>query len=203
MAAKVFCRWRGATFFYIEIKVFAGTRALPYLGTMLRFSRFLATLTVPALLLAGCASGPEVDPQITAALAAREVNPTTYQKVYNGRPLSYTDIANLVQKRVPTQIIISYLQSTEKVYNLSYSQLKALRQMGASKQLLNYLTETQGFYGYNPPAAAERTSKVQKDQYYNDSLYQDEQPFAYNEPIIDDWYDSAYEESLYSPFSTD
>lgn len=31
--------------------------------------------------------------------------------------------------------------------------------------------------------------------------YQDEQPFAYNEPAIDGFYDSGYEESLYSPFS--
>jgi len=37
--------------------------------------------------------------------------------------------------------------------------------------------------------------------YYNTPQYQQEQPFAYDEPIVDDFYDSSYEESLYSPFS--
>lgn len=156
-----------------------------------------------ALALVGCASGPQVDPKITAALVARDVPSSTYVKVYNARPLDYADIHNLVACKVPTQIIIGYLESTEKVYNFSYGQLQSLRSAGASSQLLNYLSETQGFYGYNPPAAAKRTAKKQKDAYYNSPLYQDEQPFAYNPPIIDDWYDSAYEESLYSPFSMD
>lgn len=167
--------------------------------------RTLALSATAALTLAavGCSSGPQVDPQLAAAVSSRGVNAATYTKIYNGRALDYTDIANLVKKKVPTQIIISYLQSTEKVYNLSYSQLKSLKAMGASSQLLNYLTETDGFYGHGTPASRARTAKYQSDAYYNDPLYQDEQPFAYNEPIVDDWYDSAYEESLYSPFSTD
>ena len=167
---------------------------------MLRhLSRPLATLAAVTHL--GCASGPQVDPQVTAAMTSRGVPAETSNKVSNARPLGYDDIENLVVKKVPTQIIISYLQSTEKVYNLSYSQLAGLKSAGASAQLLNYLSETQGFYGYNTTAATERTKKHQKDAYYRDAAYQDEQPFAYNEPIVDDWYDSAYEESLYSPFS--
>jgi hypothetical protein len=167
---------------------------------MLRhLSRPLATLAVVTLV--GCASGPQVDPQVTTALSSRGVPTATYDKVYNARPLGYDDIKTLVVKKVPTQTIVSYLQSTEKVYNFSYSQLAGLKSAGATPQLLNYLSETQGFYGYTPTAAAARTSKKQKDAYYRDSAYQDEQPFAYNEPIVDDWYDSAYEESLYSPFS--
>ena len=31
--------------------------------------------------------------------------------------------------------------------------------------------------------------------------YQDEQPFAYNDPAGDGFYNSGYEESLYSPFA--
>ncbi|MDD5201372.1 MAG: hypothetical protein PHC88_16400 [Terrimicrobiaceae bacterium] len=162
----------------------------------------LAVLAATAALF-GCASGPQVDPQVTAALSSRNVNATTYNKVYNARPLDYDDIVNLVEKKVPTQVVIGYLQSTEKVYNFTYSQLGGLRAAGATPQLLNYLSETQGFYGYNPPAAAAATKKRQLDKYYNDPAYQNEQPFAYNEPIVDDWYDSAYEESLYSPFSMD
>jgi hypothetical protein len=44
---------------------------------------------------------------------------------------------------------------------------------------------------------------IQKAEYYNSPSYQVRQPFAYNAPAIDDWYDSGYEESLYSPFSFD
>lgn len=159
--------------------------------------------TLAAVTLVGCASGPQVDPQITATLAARHVPTATYDKVYHGRALAYADIENLVVQKVPSQTIVSYLQSTEKVYDLTYSQLAELKEAGASAQLLNYLSETEGFYGYHPTAAAARSKKQQKDAYYHDALYQDEQPFAYNEPEVDDWYDSGYEESLYSPFSMD
>lgn len=175
-------------------------KRLPYLKGMLRaLSRPLALVSIAVL--AGCASGPQVDPQLTATIAARNVNSATYNKIYNGQVLDYADIQNLVVKKVPTQVIVSYLQSTQKSYDLTYSQLASLKSAGASSQLLNYLSESQGFYGYYTSNSQAHAKKVQKDEYYRDSLYQDEQPFAYNEPIVDDWYDSAYEESLYSPFS--
>jgi hypothetical protein len=167
---------------------------------MLRaLSRPLAILSIAVL--AGCASGPQVDPQVTAAVAARNVPSATYDKIYNARPLNYNDIENLVVKKVPSQIIVSYLQSTEKTYDFTYTQLAGLKSAGASSQLLNYLSESQGFYGYYTSASAAHAKKRQKDEYYRDSQYQNEQPFAYNEPVVDDWYDSGYEESLYSPFS--
>lgn len=40
-------------------------------------------------------------------------------------------------------------------------------------------------------------SKEQEDS----PQYQDEQPFAYNDPAGDGFYNSGYEDSLYSPFS--
>jgi hypothetical protein len=163
--------------------------------------RVLSLALLSLVVLAGCATGPQVDPQLTAAVAARNVNSATYNKIYNGQTLDYADIQNLVAKKVPTQIIVSYLQSTQKSYNFTYSQLAALKAQGASPQLLNYLSESQGFYGYYTPSSVAHAKKVQKDEYTRDALYQDEQPFAYDEPAIDDWYDSAYEESLYSPFS--
>jgi len=169
----------------------------------LRFSRTLAPSLLIAALLAGCASGPAVDPQITAALSARGVPDATYRKIAQGQALDYADIVSLVEKDVPTHIVVSYLQSTEKVYNFSCSQLKALKSDGAAPQLLNYLSETEGFYGHSTPASTARTQKHQNAEYYNSPLYQDEQPFAYNAPEVDDWYDSGYEESLYSPFSMD
>jgi hypothetical protein len=37
--------------------------------------------------------------------------------------------------------------------------------------------------------------------YYNTPSYQAQQPFADNTPLISTFYDSGYEESVYSPFS--
>jgi hypothetical protein len=153
------------------------------------------------LMFAGCATGPKVDPQITSAVATAHVNSLTADKMNNALALDYGDIMNLVKARVPSHIVIGYLRSTQRVYDFSYSQLAALKASGAKPHLLNYLTETQGFYGNNTPP---RTgTKVPGDVKYNTKLNQDQQPFFYNAPLIDDWYDSAYTESCYSPFSFD
>jgi len=152
-----------------------------------------------ALLGCGCASGPKVDPQITAAVAASHVNKTTYDKVFNGQVLGYDDIRNLVQGHLPSHIIVGYLRSTQHVYDFSYSELADLKSAGAKPHLLNYLTETQGFYGNNQPVKS--GNKIPKFVKNNTILNQDKQPFFYNAPAVDDWYDSAYTESSYSPFS--
>jgi hypothetical protein len=158
-------------------------------------------LALVSLCLSACSSGPQVDPAITSAASSRGVSAATCSKMTNAQPLAYSDIQNLVSKGVPASTIVAYLTSTRKVYDFSYAQLAGLKSEGATPQLLNYLTETQGFYGNNAPKQKARLAKEQNDQYYNTPNYQNRQPFAYNEPIIDDWYDSAYEESLYSPFS--
>ena len=151
------------------------------------------------LLTGGCASGPKVDPQITAAVAASHENQGTYNKVFNGQPLDYADITALVQGHVASHIIVGYLRSTQRVYDFTYAQLADLKAEGAKPHLLNYLTETQGFYGNNSPVkAGGKTPKYVRD---NSKLNQDKQPFFYNAPAVDDWYDSAYTESSYSPFS--
>ena len=169
---------------------------------MSQFPARLILLAALAVFVVGCASsGPQVDPAVTAAATARGVNPGTVLKMSNARVLDYDDIVNLVSKGVSSNTIVAYLNSTRKVYDFSYAQLAGLKSAGATPQLLNYLTETQGFYGNNSPRQKARVAKMQKDQYYNSPYYQDKQPFAYNAPAIDDWYDSGYEESLYSPFS--
>jgi len=149
----------------------------------------------------GCSSGPQVDPAVLSAATSRGVAQSTCSKMSSATPLDYQDIMNLVSKGVPSTTVIGYLNSTRRVYNFSYSQLAALKSAGATPQVLNYLSETQGFYGNNTPRTAKRGDGVPHNVRVNSPLYQDEQPFAYNEPIVDDWYDSSYEESLYSPFS--
>jgi len=166
----------------------------------LRFSLAASALLV-SVLCVGCASGPNVDPQITAAVAAAHVNPETANKINAARPLNFQDILNLASGHVPTHIIVGYLRSTQQVYNFSYAQLSQLKAAGAKPHLLNYLTETQGFYGNNQPP--KQGGKIPGDVKYNTKLNQDQQPFYYNAPLIDDWYDSAYTESCYSPFSFD
>ncbi len=163
------------------------------------FAFIAIPLLAVSLLTGGCASGPKVDPQITAAVAASHVNQGTYNKVFNAQPLDYADITALVQGHVASHIIVGYLRSTQRVYNFSYEQLGDLKAAGAKPHLLNYLTETQGFYGNNRPVKS--GWKVSKDVRDNSKLNQDKQPFFYNAPAVDDWYDSAYTESSYSPFS--
>ena len=165
----------------------------------LTFPAFAALLV--ALLCSGCATGPKVDPQITAAVASANVNKVTYDKIFNAQTLDYADIMNLVNGHVPSHISVGYLRSTQKVYEFNYAQLAALKSAGAKPHLLNYLTETQGFYGNNMPTKT--GSKVPSYVKNNTKLNQDQQPFYYNAPMIDDWYDSAYTESCYSPFSFD
>ncbi len=158
-------------------------------------------LATPVLFLAACATTSQIDPTVSASLHTHGVNQGTSDKMINGQVLDYDDIYQLVQKGVPSNTITAYLQSTRKVYNFSYGQLNSLKAAGATPQLLNYLTETQGFYGVNTAAQKQRLTGEQRRAYYGTRKYQDQQPFAYNYPAVDDWYDSGYEESLYSPFS--
>ena len=72
----------------------------------------------PAIWLAACASTPQVDPAVATALSSRGVEQSTYDKVTRGSALDYEDIMNLLRRDVPTHIIVSYLQSTQRVYNL-------------------------------------------------------------------------------------
>ena len=162
---------------------------------------FPRSIAVLSIFLSACASNPGVDPAVISAASSRGVSAATCSRMTNARPLDYGDIQNLVSKGVPSATIDGYLNSTRKVYAFSYAQLEGLKSAGATPQLLNYLTETQGFYGNNSPAQKSRAAKMQRGEYYNSPNYQNAQPFAYNQPLIDDWYDSSYEESLYSPFS--
>ena len=159
----------------------------------------LPVLLPLALLFCSCSSGPKVDPQITAAVTKAGVNGVTAAKINNAQSLDYPDIRNLVSARVPSHIIVGYLRSTQKPYDFSQAQLASLKAAGAHAHLLTYLTETEGFYG--PPPA--KQGKVPGWIRSHSKLEQDQQPFFYNAPLIDDWYDSAYTESCYSPFSFD
>lgn len=146
-------------------------------------TRALLALTLScAALLAGCASS-QGNPATASALTARGVGPSTVVKVENGQHLDYDDILNMVQEGVPAKIIIGYLESTGSVYNFGPVQLQSLKEQGASPQLINCLLETQGLYGSRSGSAPfGQMLGSQNRPYYNIPLYQDQQPFAYNEP---------------------
>ena len=156
-------------------------------------------LMISAIWLAACASTPQVDPSVVTALSSRGVEQSTVSKVTEGWSLEYGDIVNLVRRDVPSHVIISYLQSTQKAYNLNNAQLEGLKSAGASPQLLNYLQETEGFYGVHTPQQAGRVTGEERRAYLNAPGYQAQQPFG--TPVLDEWVDPGYEESLYSPFS--
>ena len=180
-------------------KEFATNRRLDYQFPMIEHLFRPFGLIIPAIWLAACASSPQVDPAIATALSSRGVEQSTYAKVTQGVALGYGDILNLVRKDVPTHVIISSLQSTQRVYNFDNAQLQGLKNAGASPQLLNYLAETQGFYGVNTPRQSARLTGEQRRAYYDTPGYQAQQPFG--TPSLEAWADPGYEESLYSPFS--
>lgn len=138
---------------------------------------------------------------VLSAATSRGVAQTTESKMSNARALDFQDLENLVSKGVPSQTIIAYLASIRQSFRLLPEQLAALQANGADQQLLAYLRKTPGFYNSSSAPRTAGHSQEPAGQYTNSRGYQDEQPFAYNEPAIDGFYDSAYEESLYSPFS--
>lgn len=154
-----------------------------------------------ALLLAACSSGPQVSSAVLSAATSRGVAQSTEEKMSNARPLDLDDLENLVSKGVPSQTIIAYLTSIRQTFRYSPEELADLQSDGADLQLLAYLRETGGFYNPHSPTRSPGHPQEPAGQYTNSRGYQNEQPFAYNEPAIDGFYDSAYEESLYSPFS--
>lgn len=107
-----------------------------------------------------------------------------------------------MSRGVPSSTILSYLDSVEEVIKLSPEEINALKSEGADSQLIAYLEGSQNYYGRPAGHVARAAStSAPAGAATNSPLYQDEQPFAYNEPAVDGFYDSGYEESLYSPFS--
>ena len=154
-------------------------------------------LTLLCAALTGCATidPSQVDPQILNAFSSRGVSQETLFKVRNGLPLSVAQVAESAQKGVPGPGLVSYMQSTRKAYNLSNADLAQLRSAGTPPQVINYMQRSAGFYARGPKAVD------QKHPYFTDDRYNLEAPFAYAPPQADTFFNSAYEDNLYTPFS--
>ncbi|MFZ4484531.1 MAG: hypothetical protein ACOYOL_11185 [Chthoniobacterales bacterium] len=159
----------------------------------------------PAILLlilglVGCAtiqSSSQIDPKILHEFTSRGVSSVTVFKVREGLPLTVDQVAECVKKGVPGPGLVSYLQSTRKAYQLSRADVTKLRAAGASDPLLNYMQRSAEYYTTGPKAVS------QKHPYFNEERNNLEAPFAYAPPMADTFFNSSYEENLYSPFSFD
>jgi hypothetical protein len=154
-----------------------------------------------AMLLVACSSGLQINSAVLSAATSRGVAPTTESKMSNARALDLLDLENLVSKGVPAQTIVEYLMSIRQRFRFSPEQLADLQSDGADQQLIAYLRDSSTFYSSSSTPRGAARPLVPSGQWANSRSYQNEQPFAYNEPEIDGFYNSAYEESLYSPFS--
>lgn len=149
-----------------------------------------------AVALAGCATNDSsVDPKIVNEFSSRGVSAVTVSKVREGLPLSVPQVAEAAQKGVPGPGLVSYMQSTRKAYNLSNADLQTLRAAGTPSPVIDYMRRSYRDYTKGPKAVP------QNHPYYTDDRYNLEAPFAYAPPEVDTFFNSGYEESLYSPFS--
>lgn len=159
-------------------------------------------LLLATLLLNACSGGPGVNSSVISAATSRGVASSTTSKMKDAERLDFSDLQHLVTRGVPSTTILAYLNSVEEVIHLTPEQLSALESEGADSQLLAYLEGSQNYYARSTgPVVRPASTSAPAGSATNSPLYQDEQPFAYNEPAIDGFYDSGYEESLYSPFS--
>ncbi len=154
-------------------------------------------LLLLALGFSGCATTQQsqVDPAILNAFSSRDVSPETVLKVREGRPLNVAEVAESAKKGVPGPGLVSYMESTRKAYNLGAADIATLRRAGTPEPVISYMRRSRGYFTKGPKAAD------QKHPYFSDDRNNLEAPFAYVPPQVDTFFNSAYEDNLYSPFS--
>ena len=160
-------------------------------------------LLIAALGLGACATtqlSSQVDPKILNEFSKRGVPQETVFKVRDGMPLSVADVAASAKAGVPGPGLVSYMESTRKAYNLSNANLAALRAAGTPAPVINYMQRSEGYYSKGPHAVDQSHPYFATENYnrYGGAI---KAPFAYAPPQVDTFFDSSYEESLYSPFS--
>lgn len=166
-------------------------------GSLSTFS-LIATLAFAVGVLSGCATRSPVAPSIIAAVSAHEVQGRTATKIHRGQPLDYQDIQHLVRAKVPSDVIIAYLQNTEQSFQFTPGQLDSLRNHGASSQLVNYLEESrQGFY--TSEGTVRPSSRFDFRRLW-ESGFARRSASPSNTLTGEEVIDPAYEESFFSPF---
>jgi outer membrane lipoprotein SlyB len=84
--------------------------------------------------------GHSMDQEEQARLQAQA--PVTYQRVEQGQPLAVADVKAMVAARVSDDVIISQMQSTRSVYQLSAADIIDLHNSGVSEKVIQYMINT-------------------------------------------------------------
>ena len=152
---------------------------------------------VLAAVMTGCATAPQPvsTPAYFQTLTALHVAPATLQRIEAGRVLSFDDVMNLVQCRVPGDKIVPYLRSTRAVYNYSQPQIDQLIAAGADSTLVDYVGRAAGDFMIDAQNAQQQTELRQnakwgkaayENAYFTDPGYWGDAPFPYAFP--GEWY---------------
>ena len=88
----------------------------------------------------GAIVGNAMDQDQRARLRAQA--PATYERIEQARPLYPYDIKAMVASGVSDDVIISQIQATHSVYNLSANDIIDLHQAGVSQRLIDYMINT-------------------------------------------------------------
>lgn len=157
----------------------------------------LVSLVASVVVLAACASSPQRSgpPPVLAKLQAMGIDQATYKKIANHRVLTYDDILGLLNKKVPSPVILTYLKSTKAPYTLSYAQLNRLNAAGASADLLNYLGKSVGYFEATERDQTGGAGKWRDNPYFNDPFFWGPAPFGYMWP--DEWYDPGFVDAMF------
>jgi hypothetical protein len=134
-------------------------------------------------------------PQVLDKLLAMGVDQKTYAKIANHRVLAYDDIYELVKKRVPGPVVISYLRSTHAPYRLTNRQLERLTTAGASADLVNYLGKSTGYFEATERNQTGQAGEWKNHPYYSDPFFMGPPPFGYEWP--GEWDDPGWIESVF------
>lgn len=162
--------------------------------TALRLLSLAATVTV----LTACATTPPPQsgpPPVLVKLRGMGIDNVTYEKIANHRVLTYTDIFSLLNSKVPSPVILTYVKSTKAPYTFTNAQLEQLDDAGASGDLLNYLGKSTGFFEATERDQTGGSGKWKDNPYFNDPYYMGGAPFDYGWP--GEWYDPAFVDAMF------
>ena len=100
-----------------------------------------ALIGAAAGLIAGGLVGHSIDQQQQAALRAQA--PQTYVRVVQGQPLSIADVKAMARAGVSDDVIISQIQGSHTVFNLSAADIIDLHNSGVSDKVVSFMQSTQ------------------------------------------------------------
>ncbi|MBN2450312.1 MAG: hypothetical protein JXR77_07980 [Lentisphaeria bacterium] len=117
----------------------------------------VALSAVLVLFLAGCATlwGPsEAGRALAGALADKEIDAATRQRIVQDLPLTLDDIKAVARADVPDDLIIAQIHATRSVYQLNTAQVLDLHGAGVSEKVIDFMLETPTAYALPPPCPA-------------------------------------------------